>query len=419
VKTFYQLFIFLYPQIAHLISGTNAKARMWVQGRKNIFDRLAVSFRDNVSPVIWIHCSSLGEFEQGRPVIEYLRKEYTDYKILLTFFSPSGYEVRKEYENADWIFYLPMDSRRHAKIFYDIVQPSLAVFVKYEFWFYYLQEAGKRKIPLLLISGIFRKSQPFFHRYGYFHRQMLHCFTHLFVQNEVSAGLLKSIGFSQNVTISGDTRFDRVIEIAGQFKPLPVIEQFVGNSDVIVAGSTWTEDDDELDHYANTHPGIKFIVAPHEIEAERLKECLSYYKHSVLFSSLTAATGTLNTIPNVLIIDNIGMLSQLYHYATVCYIGGAFGDDGVHNVLEAAVYSRPVVFGPVYDKYIEAVELIDNGGGFSVENALELEELLNQLLQKEELYRQSSVLAGSYVKQKAGATQNIIQYIQENRLLTN
>jgi 3-deoxy-D-manno-octulosonic-acid transferase len=248
---------------------------------------------------------------------------------------------------------------------------------------------------------------------------MLHCFTHLFVQNEVSAGLLKSIGFSQNVTISGDTRFDRVIEIAGQFKPLPVIEQFVGNSDVIVAGSTWTEDDDELDHYANTHPGIKFIVAPHEIEAERLKECLSYYKHSVLFSSLTAATGTLNTIPNVLIIDNIGMLSQLYHYATVCYIGGAFGDDGVHNVLEAAVYSRPVVFGPVYDKYIEAVELIDNGGGFSVENALELEELLNQLLQKEELYRQSSVLAGSYVKQKAGATQNIIQYIQENRLLTN
>lgn len=425
VKIIYQLFIFLYPKIAWLISGTNAKAKLWLRGREKIFDQLTASFQNNSSPVIWIHCSSLGEFEQGRPLIESLKEEYTDHKILVTFFSPSGYEVRKNYEKADWVFYLPMDSYRHAKKFFIIVQPSLILFVKYEFWFYYLQEAKRRNIPILLISGIFRKSQPFFAWYGNFHRQMLLCFTHLFVQNEISVELLKSIGLDQNVTISGDTRFDRVIEIAEQFQPIQVVDQFIGNNKVIVAGSTWTEDDEELDHFANIHQEIKFIIAPHEIESERIKECLTFYKHSILFSVLMSNNApsipdiTSSDFPNVLIIDNIGLLSKLYHYATVCYVGGAFGEDGVHNVLEAAVYNKPVVFGPVYDKYLEAVELVDAGGGFPVESALELEKQLDDLLTNDILYQQSSTLAGNYVKNKAGATQNIIQYIQENRLITN
>jgi 3-deoxy-D-manno-octulosonic-acid transferase len=422
VKLLYQLFIFLYPKIAWLISGNNAKAKLWLKGREKIFTHLAASFQNNLSPVIWVHCSSLGEFEQGRPLIESLKEKYPDHKTLVTFFSPSGFEVRKNYEKADWVYYLPMDSYHHAKKFFTIVQPSLILFVKYEFWYYYLREAKKRNIPILLISGIFRKGQPFFAWYGNFHRQMLLCFTHLFVQNELSVELLKSIGLHKNVTISGDTRFDRVIEIAEQFQPIEIIDQFIGNSKVIVAGSTWTEDDEELDHYANTHREIKFIIAPHEIEAERIKECLTFYKYSILFSDLTSKNApdiSSTDFPNVLIIDNIGLLSKLYHYATVCYVGGAFGEDGVHNVLEAAVYNKPVVFGPVYDKYLEAVELVDAGGGFPLESALELEKLLDNLLTNNMLYQQSSTLAGNYVKNKAGATRNILHYIQENRLIIN
>lgn len=424
MKIFYQLFVFLYPKIAWLISGTNAKAKSWINGRKDLFDRLSAAFLNNQSPVIWVHCSSLGEFEQGRPLIETFKKEYPTHKILLTFFSPSGYEVRKNYEHADWVFYLPMDSYRNAKKFFTIVQPSLMLFVKYEFWYYYLLEAHKRNIPILLVSGIFRRAQPFFQWYGNFHRKMLSCFTHLFVQNVLSVELLQGIGLQHNVSVSGDTRFDRVIEIAEQFEPIPLIDQFIGSSQVIVAGSTWTEDDEELDHFANTHPGVKLIVAPHEIEAERLKECLGFYKYSVLFSTLT----THQTLPvsqtpgqpiNVLIIDNIGMLSKLYHYATICFVGGAFGDDGVHNVLEAAVYDKPVVFGPIYDKYLEAVELVETGGGFPIESALELEKLLEDLLSNKEFYQQSSVKAGNYVRNNAGATQNIFRYIQEKRLVTN
>ncbi len=333
----------------------------------------------------------------------------------MTFFSPSGYEVRKDYAKADWIFYLPMDSYLHAKKFYDIVQPSLVVFVKYEFWFYYLNEAKRRNIPLLLVSGIFREDQPFFKWYGSFHKKMLKCFTYLFVQNETSAVLLNSIGFQNNVTVCGDTRFDRVIDIAEKFKPISSIENFIGNHPVIVAGSTWTEDDEELDHFANTHPEIKFIIAPHVIEEERIQECLTLYKNSVLYSQISNYK---SQIHNVLIIDNIGMLSSLYKYATICYVGGGFGDDGVHNVLEAAVYNKPVVFGDEYDKYFEASELIDTGGAFDIENALEAEKIFTELLKEGEAYKQASINAGNYVKSKSGATEKIMNYLYEKRLLT-
>lgn len=418
----YRLFVWLYPLIARIIGLGNAKARLWVSGRKKLFERLSSAFYKNPHPVIWIHCSSLGEFEQGLPVLEGMKRSYPGHKILLTFFSPSGYEIRKNYQGADHIFYLPMDSPRNADRFLDIVQPSLVVFIKYEFWYYYLKEIRDREIPLLLVSGIFREGQPFFKWYGYLHRKMLTAFTCLLVQNAASARLLNSIGLTENVLISGDTRFDRVITIKNRFEPIPLIEQFCEGHATIVAGSTWTEDDEELDHFANTHPETRWIIAPHAIESERLEECLRLYKHSMLYSAYRHAVENGIPIPeriNVLIIDNMGMLSRLYHYATIGYIGGGFGDDGIHNILEAAVYRIPVIFGPVYDKYAEAEEMIDEGGAFVIEDALELEEQLQQLLQQKELYQKAAAAAGDYVQAKAGATEKVLGFIQEKRLLTS
>lgn len=366
-------------------------------------------------PLIWMHCSSLGEFEQGRPLLEKIRIYYPSYKILLTFFSPSGFEVRKNYEGADYIFYLPADSRKNANRFLEIAQPRLILFVKYEFWYFYLQEAKERDVPLLLISGIFRKSQPFFSRYGDFHRRMLSCFTHFFVQNEESVSLLKTIGFKQNVTISGDTRFDRVIEIAEQFKAVDAIEIFCSGYDVIVAGSTWSEDDKKLSQYANAKNNVKFIIAPHDISKQRLNECLQLYKHAVLFSSLNSSRLPSNI--NTIIIDNIGMLSSLYKYSTISYVGGGFGKEGVHNVLEAAVYAKPVIFGPVYQKFIEAIELADTKGGISIKNYFELKSKFEELLKKDQNYTDVCEASLNYVLSKQGATKKILEFIQEKRLL--
>jgi 3-deoxy-D-manno-octulosonic-acid transferase len=375
---------------------------------------------DTVKPgesIIWMHCASLGEFEQGRPVLEKLRTQYSEFKIMITFFSPSGYEVRKDYRGADYVFYLPMDSASNAIKFMQILKPKLMLLVKYEFWYYYLSEACKQQVPLLLISGVFRKDQIFFKSHGQLYREMLACFTQIFVQNRSSQDLLAAIGFSDKVTIAGDTRFDRVIEIAENFTSIDVIEKFVGTADVIVAGSTWLEDDEELDHFANTNPHIKFIIAPHNVGKERIDECRKLYKRSMVLSKIK--NEEFEGGKNVLIIDSIGMLSSLYRYATICYVGGAFGDDGVHNVLEAAVYEKPVVFGPEYEKYIEAEELIECGGGFTIENALELEKLLEKLLQKDDDYFSAAKASKSYVYGKRGSTDKIINYIQENRLLTS
>ncbi len=418
----YRIFIWFYPKAAWLLSFTNPKARSWLQGRRGIFKNLAITFHKNQQPVIWMHCSSLGEFEQGLPILESMREQYPHYKILLTFFSPSGYEVRKNHKAPDHVFYLPIDSPSHANRFLNIVQPSLILFIKYEFWYYYLHEARQRNIPLLLASGIFRKDQPFFKWYGSVHREMLSFFSCLFVQNQASAELLQSIGFRGQVMPSGDTRFDRVIMIAENFEPFEVIDHFCKGQDTIVAGSTWTEDDEELDHFANTHPLVKFIIAPHDIETERLQECLSLYKHAMLYSVYEAAYTSAIAIPdtiNVLIMDNVGMLSRLYHYATICYVGGGFGDDGIHNILEAAVYGKPVIFGPVYDKYFEADELLDCGGAFSIEDALELERVLEDLFDKKEKLATVSEASKAYVKSKAGATDKVMRYIHENRLLIN
>lgn len=422
-----------------MVSPWNPKAKLWLDGRKNIINRIRDLKLDKSDKVIWMHCASLGEFEQGRPVIERLKKQYPSARIVLTFFSPSGYEIRKNYNLADHILYLAMDSKKNAKLFIETIHPSLVIWVKYDYWFHYLHELKKRSIPTLLISAAFRESQPFFKWYGRLHRYMLDCFTHIFVQSEESKKLLATIGISGNVSIGGDTRFDRVIEISNQFSPIALVDQFCDSKKVIVAGSTWEEDEEELDHYANTHPDIRFIIAPHEIDEPRLKEVESLFHESVRYSELekqltvgssqTADTplATVNpqlstmksSSPNVLIIDNIGMLSRLYKYATIAYVGGGFGDDGVHNVLEAAVYGKPVVFGPVIEKYFEAMELADSGGGIVIDSALEAEAVFERLFNNGEEYRYSSEAAANYVRGKKGATEIVIRYIQENLLLTS
>lgn len=473
----YNIFLFLYSLGIRITSLWNPKARLWRNGRKNIWAELesAIVSRESANavngvrksaikapkrgtqpqetagqaeaqphspvlsgaegatsqaPLVWMHCSSLGEFEQGRPVMEAIRQQYPNVKVLLTFFSPSGYEVRKNNSGADYVMYLPIDSRANARKFINIVQPDLVIWIKYEYWFYYLTELKKKHIPLLLVSGIFRQDQPFFKWYGRLHWYMLESFNHLFVQTPTSKQLLGTIGFTNNVTISGDTRFDRVVQIAEQFKPIDPIAHFCGDSRVVVAGSTWPEDEEEMDHYANTHPEIKFIIAPHEITEDHLKEIEKLFKHTVRYSKLPANPEAPRPVsrgrqldteqkPNVLIIDNIGMLSKLYKYATITYVGGGFGDDGVHNVLEAAVYGKPVVIGPVYEKYVEAIDLVEQGGALVINTALELEETFNELLEDTSAWQKSSEAARNYVYNNKGATDSVIQYIQENRLLTS
>ena len=414
---FYNLFLLLYAAGTRIASLFNNKARLWVAGRRGIMQKVRDTVARDGRKLVWMHAASLGEFEQGRPLLEMIKSHDPSVQVLLTFFSPSGYEVKKDYTGADYIFYLPLDGASRARQFVEITKPDLVLWVKYEFWYYYLRELKKRQIPTLLVSGIFRDDQPFFQSFGGFWRRMLACFTHIFVQNRESQVLLEAVGTTTPVSVSGDTRFDRVITIAAHFDPLPVIEQFCEGHRVIVAGSTWEDDEVELIHYAKTNPTMRFIIAPHEIDKENIRDVKKEFPNAVLYSELSIGTGLKNA--NCLIIDNVGMLSRLYRYAYVAYVGGGFGEDGVHNILEAAVYGKPVIFGPIYDKFIEADELIAEGGAISISNALELEKVLNRLLNHEPEYKWRSDVAAKFVEIKAGATQKIYGYIQAKRLLTN
>jgi 3-deoxy-D-manno-octulosonic-acid transferase len=423
----YNLFLWLYQVGIRIVSPGNKKAAAWINGRKGIFKTIReAKIRGNQR--VWMHCASLGEFEQGRPVVESLKKKYPGITVVISFFSPSGYEVQKNYTGADHIFYLPMDSPVHAKRFLDLVNPNLVLWIKYDYWYYYLREIRKRKIPALLVSPIFRSEQPFFKWYGNIHRLMLDSFHAFFVQNDQSRQLLETLGIIQSVFVNGDTRFDRVIDIAEAFEPLPLIAGFCGKYPVIVAGSTWEEDEEELDHYAKTHPDIRFIIAPHEIEEEHLQDMEALFKNTIRHSVLEKQFQQINTNgqrtsavvqPNVLIIDNIGMLARLYFYAHICYVGGGFGDDGVHNTLEAAVYGKPVITGPVIEKYFEVMELADAGGVIIIDNALEAESVFRRLFEHPDEYAFHCQAAKEYVYTRRGATERIVRYIQENRLLTS
>ena len=413
---FYNIFLLFFRAGIRIASLWNNKANQWLAGRKNIFEILNSELSTNKSKLIWIHCSSLGEFEQGRPVIESFKTNFPNSKLLITFFSPSGYEIRKEYKVADWVFYLPMDSSLNAKKFFDIINPSLVVFVKYDFWYYYLTECKKRNIPLLMISAIFREEQPFFKWYGSFHRKMLSCFTYIFVQDENSETLLNSIDIN-NVLKTGDTRFDRVTDIAANFQSIEIIEKFCGNSKVLVAGSTWPEDEKIIKEGIATNPDIKLIIAPHEVNEKHLDEIKNLFPDAVFFSQLMTHDSQIVN-KKIMIIDNIGMLSRLYHYATVAYVGGGF-NKGIHNTLEAVVYGKPVIFGPKYRKFKEAVELVRTGSGISITNTADLSKQLETLLKSKDQYEMKCKNSFEFVQQRKGATKRIINYIQENRLFTS
>jgi 3-deoxy-D-manno-octulosonic-acid transferase len=420
----YNFSIFLYTLGIRIASGWNPKARLWTNGRKNIFPLLEKNFIHGSKKTIWMHCASLGEFEQGRPLLEAIKEVYPDCVILLTFFSPSGYEIRKNYAGADFVFYLPADSKKNAERFLKITRPDLAIFIKYEFWYHYLTQLKENKIPTLLVSAIFRDSQPFFKAYGGFWRKMLSCYRFIFVQDNNSLNLLKEIGFEKNAAISGDTRFDRVIAIAENEINLPIIKAFCGNQEVLVAGSTWIEDEEVLDHYANNHTAKRFIIAPHEVHEAHIIEVEKLFRQAVRYSTLTAVNNEekLTEIlagKNILIMDNMGMLSKLYHYATITYVGGGFGGAGIHNILEAAVYGKPVLFGPVNQKSREAQDLLELGAAITIESALELENTLNTLFMDKDKCKALGKLASGYVYKESGATQKIVQFIQENRLLTS
>jgi 3-deoxy-D-manno-octulosonic-acid transferase len=415
----YRIFIGIYPIAAWILGFVNPKAKQWYTGRKEILTQITAALASNTKPVIWMHCASLGEFEQGRPVLEGLQKQFPNYSILLTFFSPSGYEVHKNYAGADYVFYLPMDSAGNARKFLKITNPSIAIFVKYEFWHYYLSQLKKLQIPTILIAGIFRKDQLFFKWYGSFYKNLLSCFTAFFVQDKSSQSLLQTIGINNEVYLGGDTRFDRVIEIAAAFTPIDPIAHFCNNSLVLVAGSTWFQDDETIAHFEKTNPNIKFIIAPHDITNQRLQNCLGLYKNAVLYSDYVKGYNTVPQNVNTLIINNVGMLSKLYHYATVTFIGGGFGADGIHNCLEAAVHYKPVLFGPVYDKYIEATGLVDAGGAISIEDALDFEAVANKLFSNEADRIKMGQDAGAFVHAHKGASAKIMHYIQEKRLLTS
>jgi 3-deoxy-D-manno-octulosonic-acid transferase len=399
----YNAAIRLYFVGIRIFSFFNNKAKLWINGRKQ--QRL-IRFND----AFWFHFSSLGEFEQGRPVLEAFRQLYPGDKIVITFFSPSGYEVRKNTPLADAVYYLPLDTAKNARNFIDAIQPKMAVFTKYEYWFHFFNEMHQREIPLYIISGIFRPGQVFFKWYGGLYRRMLEFVTWFFVQDENSKQLLQGIGIS-NVTVSGDTRFDRVWENAQNPKGLPAIAEFKNGQKVFIAGSTWPDDEKLIAGLVTAYPGWKFIIAPHEISEEKINKlaallpansCLKYSEHTDHQTSLTTH--------QTLIIDNIGMLSSLYQYGDIAYIGGGFGA-GIHNTLEAAAFGLPVIFGPNYARFKEANDLVALNAGFSISSEGQLKTVTDSLVDDVAFYNETSKKISAYAKEHTGATKAILDQI--------
>lgn len=405
LKLLYDIGLRAYAAALALAAPFNAKARGMQQGRAQQFARIQQALQGNSAPIAWFHCASLGEFEQGRPLMEAFTQAYPKYKILLTFFSPSGYEVRKNYGGAAYVFYLPLDSAANAKNFLDLVKPKLAVFVKYEFWHYYLQALHKRRIPVLSVSAIFRPDQVFFKPYGAFNRAILQNFTHIYTQNQASLELLQRINIP-NASIAGDTRFDRVLQTAASVKSIPLVAAFASGQPVFIVGSSWPADVDVLLPLLQQYKAsIKFIIAPHEVNEASIAAVLQRIgTGAVRFSAATAADADNY---EVLVIDNVGMLSALYSYGTYAYIGGAFGK-GLHNTLEAAVFGLPLFFGPRYEKFQEATDLVQLQCAFPVNNSAELLEVFAHVHHTPGQRQRIAAQEKQYVQEQAGATATIM-----------
>ncbi len=399
----YNAAIALYDLAVYLLFPFSRKPRKMVKGHWVVYDQLRQQ-REEDAEYIWFHAASLGEFEQGRPMIEEIRRRHPDKKILLTFFSPSGYEVRKHYEGADVVCYLPFDKPRNVRKFLDLARPSMAFFIKYEFWKNYLDELRRRGIPTYSVSSVFRKDQVFFKWYGGLYRKVLHDFTCLYVQNELSRRYLGRIGVT-DVKIVGDTRFDRVLEIMHRAKDLPIVEAFRGDGPVLVAGSSWQPDEELFIRYFNEHPGMKLIIAPHVIDDLHLVDIINRLKRP--YVRYSKATPDKAAKADCLIVDCYGLLSSIYRYGTISYIGGGFGV-GIHNTLEAAVYGMPVVFGPKFQKFVEAKELIEVGGAYTISDYTGLETLLDRFISDKAFLDKTGDAAGHYVMSRAGATEKIL-----------
>ncbi len=388
----YNISTYLFLLAIHFATLFNAKARLWVKGRKSIFKKLEQTL-SNTENIVWFHCASLGEFEQGKPIIKAYKQKHPTHKILLTFFSPSGYEIRKNTPLADSIFYLPSDTKANAKRFIQLVNPIKVIFIKYEFWFNYMAECKKQNIPFYSVSSIFRKEQAFF-KYKWFTKQLSNV-THFFVQDKNSAKLLKSIGF-KNTTISGDSRFDSVLANTQNRVKIPLIEDFCKCKPTIICGSTWLKDEALLAKYIKENPQYNYIIAPHELHyISKLQKQIN----ALLFSKSTEQNIFTS---NVLIIDSIGILSHIYSYSSIAYIGGGF-DSGIHNILEAVTFGLPVIFGPNYKKFNEANELIALGGAISIANYQEL----NLAIKHYNIF--DSTISTNYIKNYSGATKIILE----------
>ncbi|MDR3695616.1 glycosyltransferase N-terminal domain-containing protein [Mucilaginibacter sp.] len=403
----YNAAIRLYFVVIWVFSFFNQKARFWISGRNK-----QVVIREQ--GCIWFHFSSLGEFEQGRPVLEAIRQKYPENRLVITFFSPSGYEVRKNTALADAVYYLPLDTPRNAREFIDAIQPKLVIFTKYEYWYNFFSELHRRHIPLYIISGIFRPGQVFFKWYGGLHRKMLGLVTWFFVQDDNSKQLLKNIGIN-HVTVSGDTRFDRVWDNALAPRELPSIAGFKNGHKLFIAGSTWPEDENLVAGLVTEYPGWKFIIAPHEIGGERVNKLIALLSSNaaITYSEFATRHSPL-AAHQILIIDNIGMLSSLYQYGDIAYIGGGFGA-GIHNTLEAAAFGLPVIFGPNYARFKEANDLVALKAGFSITNGEQLRTIMDTLVNDGAFYSAANKKLLAYVKEHTGATKTIVNGIEKKQ----
>jgi 3-deoxy-D-manno-octulosonic-acid transferase len=407
----YNIVLIFASQVVKLLSLFSPKIKLFVDGRKSVFQTLT----SKISPgdkTIWLHAASLGEFEQGLPVMEKIKIRFPNHKIVVTFFSPSGYEVRKNNSIADVTVYLPLDTKSNAKQFLKLIHPDLVFFIKYEYWPNYLNELKKANIKTYLISGIFRDDQAFFKWYGGFYRKALKAFDYFFVQNESSKKLLQSLGFN-NVKISGDTRFDRVVAILERDNSLDFIKQFKNNTATIVIGSSWPKDESLLVNYINqTNEKVKFIIAPHNIKTEQIQELKnSILKKTILFSE---KENTNLSDYDVLIIDTIGILTKIYSYADIAYVGGGFGNPGVHNILEPATFGIPIVVGPNFSHFAEAVALAHQEGCISVSNQNELNDTFSNLISNEDIRHEKGHICSTFVQMNKGATEVILKHISNN-----